>query len=67
MFGRHLWAGYACNLTSTCSAQVADRLEKAVEACLDAGLRTGDIYREGDAGVSKVKCSEMGAELLKRV
>lgn len=31
--------------------KVADRLEAAVNACLDAGLRTGDIYKWVPAGV----------------
>jgi 3-isopropylmalate dehydrogenase len=44
--------------------QVAERLEQAVEKVLDAGLRTGDIYRECDKDVKKVGCSEMGAALM---
>ncbi|KXZ56335.1 hypothetical protein GPECTOR_1g296 [Gonium pectorale] len=47
--------------------KVADRLEAAVNAVLDAGLRTGDIYKEGQAGTRLVKCSEMGAELMKHL
>ncbi len=38
-----------------------------MEKALDSGLRTGDIYRESDQGVKKVKCSEMGAALLSMV
>ncbi|GLC32987.1 hypothetical protein PLESTB_000383200 [Pleodorina starrii] len=47
--------------------KVADRLEAAVNAVLDAGLRTGDIYKDGTAGTRLVKCSEMGAELMKHL
>ena len=35
----------------------ADRIERAVEAVLASGLRTGDIMSEG---CRKVSCSEMG-------
>lgn len=44
--------------------KVADRLEAAVNAVLDAGLRTSDIYKEGTAGTKLVKCSEMGEALM---
>ena len=37
---------------------VADAIEQAVEAALDQGLRTGDIYTEGNR---KVSTGEMGA------
>ncbi|EFJ43816.1 3-Isopropylmalate dehydrogenase [Volvox carteri f. nagariensis] len=46
--------------------KVADRLEAAVNAVLDAGLRTGDIYKEGP-DTRLVKCSEMGSELMKHL
>ncbi|GIL44512.1 hypothetical protein Vafri_1963 [Volvox africanus] len=46
--------------------KVADRLEAAVNTVLDAGLRTGDIYKEAP-GTRLVKCSEMGAELMKHL
>ena len=36
---------------------LADRVEKAVHAVLDAGMRTEDIYEEG---MQKVTTSEMG-------
>lgn len=51
----------------THTLQVADRLEAAVNHCLDTGLRTKDIYKEGTAGTKLVKCSEMGAALLEAV
>ena len=38
-------------------AEHADRIERAVEAVLASGLRTGDIMSEG---CRKVSCSEMG-------
>ena len=37
--------------------EVADKIEQAVEAVLDKGLRTADIYSEG---TTKVSTSEMG-------
>ncbi|MEW5303534.1 MAG: hypothetical protein WDW36_006216 [Sanguina aurantia] len=43
--------------------KVADRLEKAVDAVLDAGLRTSDIFK-GLPGTKLVKGSEMGAALI---
>lgn len=39
----------------------ADRIEKAVDAVLDQGLRTADIYSEG---TKKVSTSEMGEAVL---
>eukprot|EP00198_Chlamydomonas_reinhardtii_P011736 XP_001701073.1 3-Isopropylmalate dehydrogenase, splicing variant b [Chlamydomonas reinhardtii] len=47
--------------------KVADRLEAAVNAVLDAGLRTADIYKAGTPNTRLVKCSEMGAELMKHL
>ncbi|KAG2440919.1 hypothetical protein HXX76_003772 [Chlamydomonas incerta] len=47
--------------------KVADRLEGAVNAVLDAGLRTADIYKAGTPNTRLVKCSEMGAELMKHL
>lgn len=44
--------------------KVADRLERAVNAALDEGYRTKDIWTEG---THLVKCSEMGAFLEKAV
>jgi 3-isopropylmalate dehydrogenase len=38
-------------------AEIADRIEQAVEKVLDQGLRTADIYSEG---MQKVSTSEMG-------
>ena len=38
-------------------AKEADAIEAAVNAVLDAGYRTGDIYKDG---TKKVTCSEMG-------
>lgn len=47
---------------------VADRLEKAVERALDAGWRTGDLWREGvDAPGKKVGCKAMGKVLEEMV
>ncbi|ABA89145.1 3-isopropylmalate/3-methylmalate dehydrogenase [Syntrophotalea carbinolica DSM 2380] len=54
---------YSCGL-----ADAADAVEKAVENCLAAGLRTGDIYQDAD-GEQLVSTSAMGdavvAELIK--
>eukprot|EP00199_Chlamydomonas_sp_CCMP681_P002357 CAMPEP_0119115966 /NCGR_PEP_ID=MMETSP1180-20130426/52029_1 /TAXON_ID=3052 ORGANISM="Chlamydomonas cf sp, Strain CCMP681" /NCGR_SAMPLE_ID=MMETSP1180 /ASSEMBLY_ACC=CAM_ASM_000741 /LENGTH=394 /DNA_ID=CAMNT_0007105075 /DNA_START=25 /DNA_END=1209 /DNA_ORIENTATION=+ len=44
--------------------KVAERLEAAVNAALDAGYRTKDIYKEGQPGVKLVKCSDMGSFLM---
>ncbi len=52
--------------TPSALLQVADRLEAAVNKCLDDGLRTGDIYKAG-AGRKLTKCSEMVEALLKNV
>ncbi len=41
-------------------AEAADRVERAVQAVLAAGLRTADIWSEGDAGIRKVGTREMG-------
>jgi 3-isopropylmalate dehydrogenase len=46
--------------------QEAALLERAVEAALDAGLRTPDIKQEAD-GCRLVSCSEMGAAVAKLV
>ncbi|GFH20086.1 3-isopropylmalate dehydrogenase [Haematococcus lacustris] len=46
---------------------VAATLEAAVNKALDDGYRTGDIFKEGQAGTKLVKCSEMGEVLLKAV
>ena len=43
-------------------ADQADRIEKAVQAVLEQGLRTVDIYEEG---LTKVSTSEMGDAVLK--
>ena len=45
-------------------AEEADAVERAVNAVLDAGYRTSDIYREG---LRKVSCSEMGALVAERI
>ncbi|KAG2493346.1 hypothetical protein HYH03_008479 [Edaphochlamys debaryana] len=47
--------------------KVAERLEKAVDAVLDAGLRTGDIYKQGTPNTKLVKCSEMGEALFAHI
>ena len=41
----------------------ADRLEKAISAVLDDGVRTADIYSEG---MKKVSTSEMGDAILQK-
>lgn len=41
--------------------EVADKIEKAVEAVLDKGLRTADIYSEG---TTRVSTSEMGQAVV---
>jgi 3-isopropylmalate dehydrogenase len=40
--------------------KAADEIESAVEAVLDKGLRTPDIYQEGQEGTKKIGCIEMG-------
>ena len=45
-------------------AKEADDIENAVNAVLDDGYRTGDIWREG---YQKVKCSEMGALIAAKI
>lgn len=45
----------------------AEEIERAVERVLDRGLRTADIYREGQEGTRKVDCSEMGDEVVKEI
>lgn len=47
--------------------KVAERLERAVDAALDGGFRTPDIYRAGQPGEKLVMCSEMGEVLLQSV
>ncbi|MEO1200133.1 MAG: 3-isopropylmalate dehydrogenase [Pseudomonadota bacterium] len=42
-------------------AEVADRLDQAIANTLDAGIRTGDIWREG---CRKVSTSEMGEAIV---
>ncbi len=41
-------------------ADLADTIDSAVEAVLKEGLRTQDIFVEGDAKVTKVSTAEMG-------
>ena len=41
----------------------ADRLEAAISAVLDSGIRTGDIMAEG---CTKVTTSEMGDAILEK-
>ena len=47
--------------------ETADKLEAAVNAVLDSGLRTKDIASEGAAGQKLVGCVEMGDAVLKAV
>ncbi len=44
--------------------QVADRLEAAVTAALDAGYRTGDLM---SSGMKQVGCTELGDILVKQI
>ncbi len=44
--------------------EAAGEIEKAVEAVLDKGLRTADIY---ERGTQKVSCTEMGAAIVKEL
>ena len=44
--------------------QVADRLENAVTAALDAGYRTGDLM---SSGMKQVGCVELGDILVKQI
>lgn len=44
--------------------KVADRIEAAVTAALDAGFRTGDIMQEG---ATQVGCTQMGDALLRNL
>ena len=44
--------------------QVADRLEQAVTAALDAGYRTGDLM---SSGMKRVGCVELGDILVKQI
>lgn len=44
----------------------ADAIDKAVEAALNDGLRTGDIFNDGD-GEKKVNTSEMGDAIVARM
>lgn len=48
-------------------AAEADAIEKAVSDTLDAGFRTGDILPADMTGITKVGCSAMGAEIIKRI
>lgn len=49
---------------SCCVLQVADRLEAAVTAALDAGYRTGDLM---SSGMKQVGCIELGDILVKQI
>ena len=46
-------------------AAEADAIEAAVNAALDAGLRTADIA--GNSGATPLSCTEMTGEILKRI
>ena len=39
-------------------------IEDAVEAVLDKGLRTADIYYDGEEGITRVSCSQMGDAIV---
>ena len=44
--------------------QIADRLEAAVTAVLDAGYRTGDLM---SSGMKQIGCSALGDVLLQHI
>ncbi len=44
--------------------QLEHQIEEAVEAVLNKGLRTADIY---ETGTQKVSCTEMGAAIVKEL
>ncbi|MGN0803529.1 MAG: isocitrate/isopropylmalate family dehydrogenase, partial [Candidatus Faecivicinus sp.] len=46
-------------------SEEADCIERAVDAVLDAGLRTADIV--GNSGAAPLGCVEMTDEVLKRI
>jgi 3-isopropylmalate dehydrogenase len=46
--------------------EAADDIDKAVEAALNDGLRTGDIY-QGSAAEKKVNTAEMGDAIVARI
>ena len=60
--------GHMCSSKSTLYGwhvlQVADRLEAAVTAALDAGYRTGDLM---SSGMKQVGCIELGDILVKQI
>jgi hypothetical protein len=62
----HHLAGCLCLAAAAAAAvaQVAERLETAVNSALDQGWRTKDLWKEG---TNLVKCSEMGDILNKLV
>jgi 3-isopropylmalate dehydrogenase len=43
---------------------VADEIESAVESVLDKGLRTPDVYQDGQKGTKKIGCKEMGRAIV---
>jgi 3-isopropylmalate dehydrogenase len=47
-------------------AAAADAIDAAVQAAIDAGLRTGDLFT-GKEGETKVNTAEMGAAILKNL
>lgn len=59
-----LHASVSFTTALTLSMQVADRLESAVTAALDAGFRTGDIMQPG---CKQVGCQEMGEVVLSKL
>jgi 3-isopropylmalate dehydrogenase len=44
--------------------EASEKIERAVEAVLEKGLRTPDIYREGQEGTKKIGCREMGEAIV---
>lgn len=46
--------------------QAAEAIETAIEGVIEDGIRTGDIFTEGD-GLKKVGTSEMGAAVVDRI
>jgi hypothetical protein len=66
LMSHHPLARSLCLIAAAAAAvaQVAERLETAVNSALDQGWRTKDLWKEG---TNLVKCSEMGDILNKLV
>jgi 3-isopropylmalate dehydrogenase len=44
--------------------EAAEEIERAVETVLNKGLRTADIYQDGQEGTKKIGCREMGEAIM---